>query len=399
MKIVVLGGAGLTGQCAVRDLAENRNVSEVVIADIDSAKAKTLVDRVTTGNLSATHVDLRNHEATAKILKGADVALNAATYYFNLDVMEAALMAKVHYVDHGGLSFLDPGGDYSKFRQLKLHDRFKEAGLTAIPCMGNCTGISNVMARYIVDKLDSVETILVRDSWKDFTKGVPPFLVTWSIETIMDEFLINPVIFEDGQRKEIQPLSRKDVVQFPEPVGTQEVYPTIHSEPTTFPVSFRHKGIKNCNWMEGGPGFSELKALAEAGFKSDDPVEVDGKKVSPRMFLRNLLASRKLLGFPEGVTVDDYETTRVQAMGLRDGKRITHTVDWIGHSRKEWGASASEYLVGVPSSITAQMLAQGRIEQKGVLLPEVCIDPKEFIAELVKRPGIKIIETIVADMN
>jgi hypothetical protein len=45
------------------------------------------------------------------------------------------------------------------------------------------------------------------------------------------------------------------------------------------------------------------------------------------------------------------------------------------------------------------MLGQGRIEQKGVLLPEVCIDPKEFIAELVKRPGIKIIETIVADVN
>lgn len=399
MKVVVLGGAGLTGQCAVRDLVENSGVSEVVIADIDSNRARTLANKINKGNVSVEQVDLRNHEATAKILKGADVALNAATYYFNLDVMEAALMAKVHYVDHGGLSFLDPGGDYSKFRQLKLHDRFKEAGLTAVPCMGNCTGISNVMARYTVDKLDSVDTILVRDSWKDFTKGVPAFLVTWSIETIMDEFLINPVIFENGQRKEILPLSRKEVVQFPEPVGTQEVYPTIHSEPTTFPVSFREKGIKNCNWMEGGPGFSEFKALAEAGFKSDYPVEVDGMKVSPRRFLRNLLASRKLLGFPENVTVDDYETTRVQATGLRDGKKVTHTVDWIGRSKREWGASASEYLVGVPSSITAQMLAQGRIEKTGVLLPEVCIDPREFLAELVKREGIKIIETTVADLN
>ena len=399
MKIVVLGGAGLTGQCAVRDLAENSNISEVVIADIDLNRAKQLADRIPRGNVSAAYVDLRKHEDTAKILKGADVALNAATYYFNLDVMEAALIAGVDYLDQGGLSFLDPSGDYWKFRQLRLNDRFKEAGLTAIPCMGNCTGISNVMARYAVDRMDSVETILVRDSWKDFTKGVPPFLVTWSIETIMDEFLIDPVIFEDGQRKVIAPLSRKEVVQFPEPVGAQEVYVTIHSEPTTFPVSFKNKGIRNCNWMEGGPGFIELKALAEAGFKSDEPVEVDGQRISPRKFLRSLLASRKLLGFPEGVTVDDYETARVQAIGMRDGKKISETVDWIGHSKKEWGASASEYLVGVPSSITAQMLAQGRIKQKGVVLPEVCIDPKEFIAELTRRKGIKITETIAADIS
>ena len=292
---------------------------------------------------------------------------------------------------------MESGHGLTKYRQMKLNDRFKQAGLTALVCMGNSTGVSNVMARYVIDKLDSVETIRIRDGWIDFTKGVPPWLVTWSIDTLLDEFASSAIIFEDGEYKEIPPLSRKEAVDFPDPVGTQEVYVTRHSEQITLPFAFRDKGVKNVTWMEGGPGFLETKALADAGFKSNEPVDVDGIKVSPRKFLLNLLASRNLLGYPKGVVVDDYETARLQVVGQREGRKVMHTVDWIGRAKKEWGASAGEHLVGIPSSIAAQMLAQEQIGQKGVVLPEKCVDPKPFIAELAKR-GIKIIETVSTDI-
>ncbi len=397
MKVVVLGGAGLTGQCAVRDLTESHNVSEVVIADINLPRAKEIADDISKGNVSAAHVDLRKRKETADILRGADVAVNAASYYFHLDAMEAALIAGVHYLDQGGLSFLESGHDLTSYRQMKLNDRFKQAGLTALVCMGNCTGVSNVMARYVVDKLDTVDTIRIRDGWVDFTRGVPPWLVTWSIDTLLDEFALSAIIFEDGEYKEVPALSRKEVVNFPDPVGTQEVYVTRHSEQITLPFAFKHKGVKNVTWMEGGPGFLETKALADAGFKSDEPVDVDGTKISPRKFLLNLLASRNLLGYPKGVVVDDYETARLQAIGQREGKKVIHTVDWIGRAKKEWGANAGEYLVGIPSSIAAQMLARGEIKQKGVVLPENSVDPKPFLAELAKH-GIRIIETVSTDI-
>ena len=397
MKVVVLGGAGLTGRCAVRDLAESRDVSEIVIADVNLPKAKEIADEIKRGNVSATFADLRKPKDAANVLKGADVALNAASYYYNLEAMEAALLARVHYLDQGGLTFLDPGGDYSKLRQLKLHDRFKEAGLTAIPCMGDCTGISNVMARHVVDKLDSVETILIRDGWIDFTKGAPPFFVTWSVETLLDEFLLDATIFENGEFKKIPPLSRREIVHFPEPVGKQEVYSTIHSEQVTLPVSFRDKGIKNVNWMEGGPGFLEMKVLADAGFKTDEAVEIDGMRISPRKFLVKLLASRNLLGYPQDVVIDDWEAGRVQGIGPRGGKMVTHTVDWIGHSKEEWRANAGEYLVGISSSISAQMIGKGEIKERGVLLPEICVNPDKFIPELTRR-GIRIKETASTDI-
>ncbi len=397
MKVVVLGGAGLTGQCAVRDLVESGEVSEVVIADINLPKAKEIADSIPKGNVSAAFVDLRNRKETTGVLKGADVALNSAYYYFHVDAMEAALAAGTHYLDQGGLSFLESGHDLTKFKQMQLNDRFKEAGLTALVCMGNCTGISNVMSRYVVDKLDSVETIRIRDGWKDFTKDAPPWLVTWSIDTLLDEFAMSAIIFENGEHKEVPSLSRSEVVNFPDPVGPQEVYVTRHSEQITLPYSFRNKGIKNVTWMEGGPGFLETKALADAGFKSNEPVDVDGVKISPRKFLLNLLASRNLLGYPKGVIVDDYETARIEVIGQSGGNRAAYTIDWVGRAKKEWGASAGEYLVGVPSSIATQMLAQQQIKQKGVVLPENCVDPKTFLAELTRR-GIRITETVSTEV-
>jgi len=385
LKIVVLGGTGLTGRCAVRDLAQSREVSEIVMTSRSLEKAERIADEIKSKKVSIAQIDATKHDETVRVLKGADVALNAVQYYYNLDIMRAALEAKVHYLDLGGLF-------HTTLKQLELNDKFRKAGITAILGIGECPGITNVMARYAVDKLDSVETILVRDTWIDFTKGGPPFLVTWSISTLFDEMTIPAMIFENGRYKEVPPLSGKETMTFPEPFGSQDQYCTIHSEAATFPISFKNKGIKNVNWKEGGPGFLGIKVLVDAGLASEKPLRVKDTEISPRQFFLKLLDSQNLIGCPEGVTPDDWEVTRIIAMGNKDGKKVSHTMDAIFRSRAEWRATSSEVAVGVPASIAAQMLARGDIKVKGVLPPENCIDPKPFIAELAKR-DIKTFET------
>jgi len=385
MKIVVLGGTGLTGRCAVRDLAESPEVSEVVMTSRSLEKAQRIADEIKSKKVSIAQVDVTKHRDTVRALKGADVALNAVQYYYNLDIMRAALEAKVHYLDLGGLF-------HTALKQLKLNDKFREAGLTAILGMGECPGITNVMARYAVDRLDSVETILVRDTWMDFTEGGPPFIVTWSLSTLFDEMTIPAVTFENGQYMETPPLSGKETMTFPEPFGSQNQYYTIHSEPATFPVSFKDKGIKNVNWKEGGPGFLDIKTLVDVGLAREEPLRVKDIEISPRQFLLKLLDSQNLMGCPEGVTPDDWEVTRIIAIGKKAGKEVYHTMDSIFRSRAEWRATAGEIAVGAPASIAAQMLARGDIKVKGAIPPENCINPEPFMAELAKR-DIKILET------
>ena len=52
MKIVVLGGTGLTARCAVRDLAESPGVSEVVIAGRNLQKAEKLAEKIKSKKVS-----------------------------------------------------------------------------------------------------------------------------------------------------------------------------------------------------------------------------------------------------------------------------------------------------------------------------------------------------------
>lgn len=383
---MVLGGTGLTGRCAVRDLVESPDVSEVVLAGRNLNKAQKIVEEIGSRKISIRQFDAAKHNTAVKVIGDSDVAINAVQYYYNIGIMKASLEAGAHYLDLGGLF-------HTTQKQLELDKSFRKAGLTAILGIGECPGITNVMARYAVDRLDSVESILVRDTWVDFTEGGPPFVVTWSLSTLFDEMTMPAVIFENGQYKEVPALSGKEVMTFPDPFGVQEQFYTIHSEAATFPQSFKKKGIRNVNWKEGGPGFLDIKRFVDVGLASNEPLKVRNTQIPPREFLLALLNKEDLMGLPNGVTPDDWEVTRIIALGKKDGEKVSHTMDSIFRSNKDWRATAGEVAVGVPASIAAQALAKGEIDVKGAVPPEVCIQPEWFMRELSRR-NIDIHETI-----
>ncbi|HMK84172.1 MAG TPA: saccharopine dehydrogenase C-terminal domain-containing protein [Candidatus Bathyarchaeia archaeon] len=379
MKAVVLGG-GLTGRCAVRDLIENQKVTEIVVGDIDKQRLENFVTDLKTNKVKAETVDVRNHEATARILKDADVVLNAVQYYFNIDVMKAALMARTHYLDLGGLF-------HTTKKQLELDTEFRKADITAVVGMGGVPGMSNVMARWAVDHLDSVDTIRVRDGWRDFTPNAPRFVVTWSIQTFADEFTLPAMVFENGEYKQVPPLTLPEFLILPSPIGEVEVFTTLHSEIATFPSSFKDKGVKNVNWKEGSlKGWQhDYELLVALGLTSQDKLQFEGTQISPRQFLLRLLANRNLLGHPEAIVPEDWECSRVDVLGKKSGKFMELQLDVLYSAKREWKMSCAQYGVGVPASIVAQMLGNDHIEKKGVLPPENCINPTDFFNELAKR--------------
>jgi lysine 6-dehydrogenase len=80
MKIVVLGGAGKMGCISVQDLAGDKRVKEVVIADRDMEQARTVAETIGGQTVTLQQVDLTDHEALVGVLKGADACLNATVY-------------------------------------------------------------------------------------------------------------------------------------------------------------------------------------------------------------------------------------------------------------------------------------------------------------------------------
>src|SRR5580693_6035978 len=159
MKIVVLG-AGLMGRAVVFDLSGAREVKSIVVADFDGARAQQVARKFGRGISRGAFADVRDTRDLAKLLHGCDVIVNCTQYNWNLDVMRAALAARVHYMDLGGLFHMTR-------KQFALDRDFRRIGRIAITGMGGAPGITNVMARELSEGLERVESIRVYNAGAD----------------------------------------------------------------------------------------------------------------------------------------------------------------------------------------------------------------------------------------
>ena len=379
MKIGVLGGAGLMGRIAVRDLAASDGVEQIIIADRDTGLANKVVDLLPAGRdrVSVREVDVTDRQGLVAVLAGADAVLNAVHYYFNLEVMQACLEVGTHYTDMGGLFF-------NTRKQLALHDDFAAAGLTAVLGMGSAPGVPNVHSRYAADRLDTVDSIRIYDGI------LPPpgddIRFGYAIPTIIDELVMPPMVFRDAEFVEEEPLSGEEDYWFTPPVGLLRCHLSLHSEVATLPISFADKGLRECffkinYWGMSPDAFAKVRLLADLGFASSDPVELRGAAVYPRDLLVELMADYvpPLDAFLQEATDPTRWTKEIvtEIAGAKDGQAVTFRLGTL--------TPVGSLPTGVAPAIVARWLAAGRVPKVGVFPPEQVVDPEAFFAELEKR--------------
>ena len=341
-KFVVLGGCGAIGRVVVRDLFESHRHNRILIADYNEKAARAYAKSFGSRRVRAAFADARRPD-----LRGHAVVINCTQHDFNVRVMRAALQAGVHYLDLGGLF-------HHTRRQLKLHRQFSRAGLTAILGMGCSPGITNVMTRAAVERLGGAKSVKVRVGTKDFNPPAETFCFPYSAQTIVEEFTLTPWIVEGGKFREVKPRTAWELVKFPKPVGPQWLVRTRHSEIATLPVTFK---LRHCDFKVGFDRafVGELVKRMKAGWTVRDFAKLPAPRGKP----------------------NDYEIARVIVDGL--------VFDCHARANKRWHASAGDIDTGCPPSIVAQMIATGKITQRGVLAPEVAVPVEPFFEELRKR--------------
>ena len=230
--------------------------------------------------LTGTFTDITSHDVLVKSMQDIDLVINSTPYYHNVQVMEACLAAGCHYIDLGGLFHVSK-------EQLKLDERFKKAKLTAVLGMGAAPGMTNIMAAAGQNELDTVQSIDIYVGSIDNTIFEHPFPVPYSIETLIDEYTLSPMVFEKGEFKSVEALTGAVLVDFPQPVGTQEAIYTLHSEVLTLPQTYKDKGIQRTTFRLGLPMefHDKLKFLMSLGFGDKEKVSTTDGAVSPRKML------------------------------------------------------------------------------------------------------------------
>jgi saccharopine dehydrogenase-like NADP-dependent oxidoreductase len=377
MKVLVIGASGQIGAWTVKDLVDHYD-AEVIAADLSFERVKKLAQKVGKERVTPIKLDATDPGAVRAAGKGVDVIHNSAWYELNIKVMPVAIDLGVHYSDLGGFF------DYT-LEQLKYDKKAKDAGVTCVLGIGSSPGITNVCGAAGARKLDSVKDISIYCSWGTKVKSDNAAFPSYSIRTVLDEVTQQPGIVENGLKKKVPALSGMTEVLMPEPAGKVVAYYIKHSEPATM-ADFIGKGTKNVSFRIGFPAndFATFKTLAQLGFGSTEPINVGSFSASPKdfitaMYLKSVEASREAVQ-----SVEDFDYFRIDVDGSKDGKdaRVTYYVKTWNDLKKGLPSARD---TSVPPSIVADWLVKGKIDMRGTLPPEACIDPEPFFRELAKR--------------
>ena len=362
-KIGILG-LGSMGKIIAKDLAETFNGKIIYLArDVNSIK-----ELAKKNNAETRYADVSKPKTLVKAFKDIDVVIHAVHHEFNLNVMKACLKSKTNYIDLGGLYH------YTK-KQLKLNNQFKKANLTAIIGMGASPGITNVLAKYASKFLDKIENIEIKIGYKDFStyKQISPLSASYSMQTILEEFSWKPAVFINGKIKFVEPISGREEYNFPEPIGMQKPQYTIHSEIATLPYTLKAKNV-SFKIAFDDDFVDKIKMLKENGFISDEKIKINNNEFNIKEVSAEIL--KKL---PKTISekINQYEIIRVILSNKHKKIIMDVKIKGVGET--------IDKDTGVPPSIIAQMIVDGKIKDKGVFPPESVILGEYFFKELAKR--------------
>ncbi|MDM9624090.1 saccharopine dehydrogenase NADP-binding domain-containing protein [Rhizobium sp. S96] len=386
MIITLLGGAGFMGAGIVRDLLSERSIIDITtlrLCDASREKVDALVSELADPRIVPVDLDVTNADALHAAIAGADICINCVPTLlgFQMMIFEAALKARVSYIDLGGL------GTYT-VKQLAEHERFKEAGVTAVIGVGADPGMSNVICRAVADELDTIDKINLYWAAELVGDENPVLVPPYSVSTVLAEYAHPSTQFYDGRHVECAPMSGREYLDLPEPWGRCEFMHSPHSEQLTVPLAdgIREKGIKEFTWKLHLP-HREHEAwvgLVKAGFGDfDEPVDIGGVKVKPldvlnKVLDRNIKKNAHLIPAQES-----NEIHFAVGRGLKDGVETEVTVEVVVKPDDMY-APYVDACTSMNGSIAAQLiLANPR--KPGVWAPEEYFNVASYFVELEKR--------------
>ncbi|MBU4532678.1 MAG: saccharopine dehydrogenase C-terminal domain-containing protein [Eubacteriales bacterium] len=387
MNLLILGMGGV-GSVIAKTLAKNNKFDTVICADVNEEQVNKVVQAIGRDNFRARVVNAADFDSVREAARDVDLVINAVIPRFNLIIMEACLAAGSHYIDMASDGPVILPGRVDIFQQLALHDRFREAGLLALCCMGVDPGVTQIFARYLADEMDTVEEILVRDADVSEVEGYD-FALYFSPDTAIEECLQPPLFYENGEFKLGDALeSGVEYFDFPEPIGRRKVYAVAHEEVGTIPRNIT--GLKKCDFKYAlSDQFVEvLKVLRLIGLDSSEPIEVKGVRVRPRDVVTSLLPNPvDLAGKVKGLAC-----VGTLVRGTKDGRMVEkfmYTSTSHEDAYQAMQEQAVSYQTGIPVAVAAELFADGLILERGAITADQ-LDPKPFV-ERLPRYGIPVV--------
>lgn len=375
MKIIVLG-AGLVGSAIIQDLAEDKQY-EILAVDLN----KQSLDRISGFNgVSTRQTDLSDDKVISNLVSDADLVINAVPGFLGFQTLKQIIQAGKNVVD---ISFF--GED-----AFKLDELARKKGVTAIVDCGVAPGLCNIIAGYVTEKMDQV------DSYLCYVGGLPEirewpyeYKVVFSPTDVLEEYT-RPARFVENGKEVIYPaLSEVELLDFPE-IGTLEAFNTDGLRSLLLTLDIPNMREKTMRY----PGHANLmRVFRESGFFNQEKVEVDGQSVRPLSLTSSLLFDQwKMKDGDRDLTV-----MQVILEGKEGKDQVVYQYDLVDHYDQEKNVTSMARTTGYTCTIVARLLLEGSIPLTGICPPEKIGEISglfEILLSEYQKRGINLKETI-----
>jgi saccharopine dehydrogenase-like NADP-dependent oxidoreductase len=337
MKVLIVG-AGSVG-ATIAQLLHRTGDYEVAVADRDEER----LARVPHG-LPATVIDAANTGAVQSALRGREAVINALPFSAVQPVATAARAAGVHY--------LDLTEDVAATRAIKA--LAQDSPTAFIPQCGLAPGFIGIAAYDLAQRFERTTDLHMRvGALPMFPTNGLKYNLTWSTESLINEYCNPCEVILDGVRREVLPLEGHEIFSL---------------DGTTYEAFNTSGGLGTlCETLDGAVRNVDYKTVRYPGHRDVLKLLIDDLGLGRRRAL-----FKEVLESAVPVTLQDVVLIFITATGYRDGHLTQESFAKKIYSQDVGGIRRSAIQVTTAAGLCTMLdlLREGTLPQRGFVRQE-----------------------------
>ncbi|MEJ2628419.1 MAG: saccharopine dehydrogenase C-terminal domain-containing protein [bacterium] len=346
MQHIIVLGTGIVGSAIVKDLGQDYRITaadnnQTQLNKIKAEQPLTLIE-----------ADLSQKENIAKIIKDADLVINALPGHLGFNTLKTIIEHKKNAVDIAFFSE-DP---------FQLDELAREKGVTVVIDCGVAPGLSNMITGYHNENMTVHSFECLVGGLPVDRSGPYEYKAPFSPIDVLEEYIRPARLVEKGKMITKPALSDPELIDFEE-VGTLESFNTDGLRTLIKTMSIPDMKEKTLRY----PGHRKLMQIfRESGFFSKKTIKVNNTEISPLEFTSRLLFP--LWKYKENE--EDFTIMRITIKGIEKGKEVVITYTLFDTFDTRTNISSMARTTGYTCTAAARLILNDKFKRKGVSPPE-----------------------------